>query len=247
MRIEQSVRDGYVVFALVGRLDLGAAARVHGALLKRLGEQPPAIICDLAGVEEIDPLCAGIFTSVRHPALGWPDTTLVLCCVRPKVAANLARVRVPSRLAVYDTLDEAMAHARERPPSVRQHLALAPVPSAAATARVFVRRVCSRWGLGELEEVATLLASELVTNAVVHARTSLDLRFELRGSRLRISVRDQDPSPARLQAGRDEEESARGLLIVDRMANSWGVDDHPAGGKVVWCHLDLPAKQAARS
>ena len=245
MRIEQSVRDGYVVLALNGHLDLAAAARVHGTLLKRLAEQPPAIICDLAGVEEVDPLCAGVFTSVRHPALGWP--ALVLCCVRPRVAANLARLRVASRPAVYDTLDQAMAQARERPPSVQEHLALAPLPSAPATARLFVRRLCSRWGLGQLEELATLLASEPVTNAVVHARTSLDLRFELRGSRLRIAVRDQDPSPARLQAGHAEEESARGLLIVDRMANGWGVDGHPAGGKVVWCHLDLPAEQAARS
>jgi anti-anti-sigma regulatory factor/anti-sigma regulatory factor (Ser/Thr protein kinase) len=246
MRIEHSVRDGYVVLALVGSLDLAAATRVHSALLKRLAEEPPAIICDLTGVDEIDPLCAGIFTSVRHPALGWPDTTLVLCGVRPKVAANLARARVPSRLAVYATLGEALTHARERPPSVLDHLALAPVAGAPALARTFARRLCSRWGLGELAEVATLLASELVTNAVVHARTSLDLRFQLRGSRLSISVRDHDHRPPRLRTGQDQQESARGMLIVDRMAKNWGVDDHPGGGKVVWCALDLPADQAVR-
>jgi hypothetical protein len=42
-------------------------------------------------VEAIDPLCAGVFTSIRHPDLGWPNTTLVLCAPRPPVADLLRR------------------------------------------------------------------------------------------------------------------------------------------------------------
>jgi hypothetical protein len=56
-----------------------------------LAEHPPAIICDLAQVEAIDPLCAGVFTSIRHPALGWPGTALVLSGTRPVVADTLLR------------------------------------------------------------------------------------------------------------------------------------------------------------
>jgi anti-sigma regulatory factor (Ser/Thr protein kinase) len=121
-----------------------------------------------------------------------------------------------------------------------EHIVLAPVATAASRARRFVRRLCSSWAIDELAEVATLLANELVTNAIVHARTRIDLRLELRGSRLHIAVRDHDPRPVRLRAEDRQAERSRGLLIVDRAAGAWGVDDHPGGGKVVWCTLDVP-------
>jgi len=247
MRVEQSIRHGYLVLTLVGRLDLGAASLLHRVLLKRLAERPAAIVCDLSRVEGIDPLCAGIFTAVRHPALGWPGTTLVLCAPGPGVATTLASQRVSRRLAVYDSLDEALARARERPPSLREHIALAPVPSAASRARRFVRRLCSSWELDELAEMAILLANELVTNAIVHARTRLDLGLELRGRRLHIAVRDHDSRPVRLRDGDEQAEHTRGLVIVDRAAKAWGVDDHPGGGKVVWCTLDVPAEPLVRA
>jgi anti-sigma regulatory factor (Ser/Thr protein kinase) len=140
---------------------------------------------------------------------------------------------------VYDSLDEALARARERPPSLQEHIALAPDPTSASRARSFVRRQCSSWALDEQAELATLLANELVTNAIVHARTRIDLRLELCGSRLQIAVRDGDPRPVHLRDGDEQAEHTRGLLIVDRAAGAWGVDDHPAGGKVVWCTLDV--------
>jgi anti-anti-sigma factor len=242
MRIETSIRNDYLVLTLVGRLDLAAASRLHHVLLERLAERQAAIVCDLSGVEEIDPRCAGIFTAVRHPALGWPGTTLVLCAPRPNVASALDKLRVTRRLAVYDSLDEALARARERPPSVWEHIALAPEDGAAARARRFVRRQCAHWALDDLVEMAVLLANELVTNAIVHARTRLDLRLDLRGARLHIAVRDHDPRPATLRTDDDElAERSRGLVIVDSTAHAWGVDDHPGGGKVVWCTLDVPA------
>ena len=247
MRVEQSIRDGHLVLTLVGRLDLAAASLLQRTLLKRLAERPAAIVCDLSRVDGIDPLCAGIFTAVRHPALGWPGTTLVLCRPGPQVAATLASLRGSRRPAVYDTLHEALARARERPPSLEEHIALAPVPRAASKARAFVRRQCSSWELGELAETVILLANELVTNAIIHARTRLDLRLELRGRRLRIAVRDHGSRPVRLRAIDEQAEHTRGLVIVDRAAKAWGVDDQPGGGKVVWCTLDVPDAPLVRA
>jgi anti-anti-sigma regulatory factor len=67
------------VLTLARRLDLAAAPQLQRAILKHLAHHPPAIVRDLAQVEAMDPLCAGVFTSIRHPALGWPNTTMVLC------------------------------------------------------------------------------------------------------------------------------------------------------------------------
>jgi anti-anti-sigma factor len=147
MRIQQSSHQGSVVLTLAGRLDLAAASELQRAILKQLAEHPPAVICDLSQVEAIDPVCAGVFISLRHPALGWPGTALVLCGTRRAVADTLVGQGVVRRLAMYPSLDEALANARARPPRLYERLPLGPVPTAAGAGRAFVGEVCGRWGL----------------------------------------------------------------------------------------------------
>jgi len=244
MRIQQSSHQGCAVLTLVGRLDSAAAPEVQRTILKQLAEQPPAIICDLGQVEAIDPLCAEVFTSIRDPAFGWPGTALVLSGARPAVADLLVRHGVARRLAMYPSLDQALRYARDRPPRLRERLALDPVPAAAAAGRAFVAEVCGHWGLQALAGSAALLASELVANAVVHARTALELLVELRGPRLHVAVKDQDPNLGRLLAAKDGTMRGLGLLIVDRIATTWGVRQDRTGGKTVWGALDLPPEEA---
>jgi anti-anti-sigma factor len=244
MRIRRSSRQGRVVLTLAGRLDLAAAPRVQRAILKQLAQQPPAIICDLSRVEGIDPLCAGVFTSIRHPALGWPATALVLCGTQPAVAEVLVQLGVARSLPMYPSLDEALANARARPQRLQARLTLGPVLTAAAAGRQFVAEVCGHWGLQALAEPAALVASELVTNSVVHAHTALELRVELRGARLQVAVQDQDPDLVGVLAAKEGTDRGLGLAIVDEVAKAWGVRRDGAGGKVVWCALDLPAPQA---
>jgi anti-anti-sigma factor len=241
MQIQQSSQDGMTVLILAGPLDLAAAPELQRAILKELAQPPPAIICDLANVEVVDPLCAGVFTSIRHPDLGWPNTALVLCAPRTRVINVLRRQGVARLLAIHPSLEEALANARARPPRLRERLLLGPAPAAARAGRGFVREVCARWGLGGLVEPAVLVASELITNAVAHAGTVLELRLELRGSRLQVAVADQDPDLGGVLAAKDGAERGLGLLVVERVAVAWGVRREGAGGKVVWCLLALPA------
>jgi hypothetical protein len=92
-------------------------------------------------------------------------------------------------------------------------LVLAPSPTAPAAARRFVRDLCACWdllvaedpddpieraGLAEQIDRAVLVASEVVTNAVVHAHSQLRLLVELRGDRLHLAVQDSDPHLLRL-------------------------------------------------
>jgi LuxR family maltose regulon positive regulatory protein len=246
MRIQRSSHEGAVVLALSGRLDPAAVPQVRWAILKELAAQPPAIICDLGQVEAIDPVCAELFASIRHPALGWPGTTLALCGARLAVAGVLARHWVPDRLAIYPDLEQALRSAHDRPPRLSERLALGPVPTAVGAGRAFVREVCDRWRLQELIGSAELLASELITNAVVHAGTAMELRVELRGPRLHLAVKDQDPDLGRLTAARDGTGRGLGLQIVDRMATAWGVRQDGADGKTVWCVLSpSPTEPAA--
>jgi anti-anti-sigma regulatory factor/anti-sigma regulatory factor (Ser/Thr protein kinase) len=245
MEIQHSTNDGCQVITLTGSIDLFSVAQIQRALLKDLSEEPYALICDLAGVKRLDPACATVFATVaNHPASRGPATSFLLCGAQPPVAEVLGLLTVPHFLQLYASLQDALDAAVTRPPYLHDELVLAPIPTAAAAARAFVREVCRYWQLAlpdsTLVDRAVLLAGELVTNAVVHARTELRLRVELRGDRLHLAVRDGSPRLLRLvtipHAGA---EGGRGLWLVEQLARAWGVNRHPDGGKVVWCVLDL--------
>jgi anti-sigma regulatory factor (Ser/Thr protein kinase) len=114
---------------------------------------------------------------------------------------------------------------------------------AVALARQATRDALATWRLARLEETAVLLVSELVTNAVRHARgnNAIALKLETAGTWLRIEVQDGDPRwpQPRTPAGFDE--SGFGLVLVDALAHKWGVREI-ATGKAVWADLD--ARQA---
>jgi anti-anti-sigma regulatory factor len=243
MQIEGTWRDGCVVVALTGQLNLFTAPQVQLVLRKELGEQPLAVICDLAGVDLVDPVCGNLFSTVaNHPASRWPGTTLLLCSARPAVAEILGRLRVPRFVRLCRDVDEALDRAFARPAYLAEQLRLAPTLTAPEAARRFVRDVCDYWqpalpGEGVADQ-AVLLAGELVANAVVHARTEIDLRVELRGDRLHISVHDGSPRLLHLVPTSRAGEGGHGLRLVEEVAKAWGVHHHPDGGKVVWCTLD---------
>lgn len=107
-------------------------------------------------------------------------------------------------------------------------------------ARQATREVLTRWQVAHLEETAVLLVSELTTNAVRHTRTSgtaLTLRLEGMGTSLRIEVHDGDPSWPRPRTPAGLDESGFGFVLVDTLADNWGVHETPSG-KAVWVELD---------
>lgn len=118
-------------------------------------------------------------------------------------------------------------------------LELPGTPVAPSVARLFIRNLCREWGADEVCDVAELLSSELVTNAVIHARSTVALEAAYDdASVLRIDVYDRsqddvDRTPKPPEAGA---EGGRGLAIVARLAFRWGVDPC-SPGKRVWFTL----------
>lgn len=94
-------------------------------------------------------------------------------------------------------------------------------------------------------ETAVLLVSEVVTNAILHARTPLVLDVLDSGSEVRVEVRDGSPAHPRIHAFSRTSATGRGLRLLDRLAERWGVEVDPAsGGKVVWFVVGLPSDAA---
>ena len=90
-------------------------------------------------------------------------------------------------------------------------------------------------------DVAELLITELVSNAVRHSDLSVEVRVVLSGSRLRVSVSDSSHRMPVLRQVSDDQTSGRGLFLVDSLSSGWGVDVREEGGKTVWFELDLAA------
>lgn len=112
-------------------------------------------------------------------------------------------------------------------------LQLPPDYTAAARARRFVRAALESWSLESIIADTELLTSELVTNAILHARSSARVEIEYDGGPVRVSVCDSSSSPPRLRDYGTQAVTGRGLLLVDRIAHRWGVEQGD-GGKCVW-------------
>lgn len=111
-------------------------------------------------------------------------------------------------------------------------------------ARDALRSQLSAWGLlGDTVDTATLLLSELTTNAV-NARTahgrSIAVRFDLTDTGLRLEVSDTSDEQPTLRQPANGDESGRGLLLVHALADAWGVVPRDHVGKTVWVFLETP-------
>ncbi|UGQ09441.1 SpoIIE family protein phosphatase [Yinghuangia sp. ASG 101] len=112
-------------------------------------------------------------------------------------------------------------------------------PSVVARARALTRTTMREWRLEGLVDVAELLVSELVTNALRYGAGPIRLRL-LRGRALLCEVADAVPTLPRLREAGDDDEGGRGMQLVTTLAERWG--SRRAGhGKTVWFELQLPA------
>ncbi len=111
-------------------------------------------------------------------------------------------------------------------------------PTSARLARELTKEHLETLGQAHRADVATLLVSELVTNALLHASTPMELDVSCRDGAVVVAVADGCERLPRVSPdGDDELTSGRGLLLLDTLAAEWGSDSHASGGKTVWFML----------
>lgn len=200
------------------------------------------------GPDPVDDCCVLV---VRRPTPGagedaYPSASGTVCDDRPVTAAPSRSERAdaaagaggrepgdagPGRSA------EGAAVGPSPPPEDSPELPLPPRPTAAGAARRWVSHLLADWPPAALE-TARLLLSEVVTNAVLHARTPIEVRMVSAGAgdragRVRLEVADglaEGPLPKHFEPDAD---TGRGLTLVASLADGWGVRRSPEG-KVVW-------------
>ncbi|WP_030549300.1 ATP-binding protein [Streptomyces albus] len=111
-------------------------------------------------------------------------------------------------------------------------------PKSAAAARRLVRAALAAWGMEDLADDGVLVVSELVSNAVRHARShAIRVTVTRPGpTRVRIGVVDKSARTPVVREPGDEDEGGRGLALVGALAEDWGTDTLP-WGKRVWAQL----------
>lgn len=138
-------------------------------------------------------------------------------------------------LADPDALPE---HLRNQPHHSTHH-DYAALPEAAPAARHFVASVTRNALDADTQHTAVLLTSETVTNAVIHARTPLQVGVTIWPTHVLIAVGDHNPD---LPQGRDHDPdrpNGRGIPLLDALAQTWGVTTH-TDGKTTWFTLPRP-------
>lgn len=128
-------------------------------------------------------------------------------------------------------------HAPSRRPLTHdhEHLELRPHPAAPSAAR--------RWVMDQIRgldvpadstQVLSLLVSEMVTNAVIHARTAITVGVTPLDGAVLVTVSDRNLVEPEQQPYSSSRPSGRGIALIEALAEEWGVvsDDF---GKTVWC------------
>ncbi|MFJ7265150.1 SpoIIE family protein phosphatase [Streptomyces sp. NPDC099050] len=117
-------------------------------------------------------------------------------------------------------------------------------PDAPALARHLIRAAAAAWGAWDQADEIELAADELMTNALVHTDGvgAVSMRLTPEG-RIRIEVEDTSSALPRRREADDWAVSGRGLMLVDRLADAWGVEPR-GGGKCVWCEFAVRAPAA---
>jgi anti-sigma regulatory factor (Ser/Thr protein kinase) len=214
------------------------AEPAYYSVLLGLAEEPAAVVCDISGVTgPVDHESVALLASLGAEVEQWPGVPIAVVCPEPELREQLAAEPDSRHLMVESEREPVLARLLAGRPASMVRMSLEPDPRSAGAAREVVAKACDRWGMSSVSASATLVVSELVTNALPHAGSEVGLSVARCGRQLRVAVRDassERPQPQPVEPSRPR---GRGLLLVAAVADAWGVLPAGDGGKVVWAVL----------
>jgi anti-sigma regulatory factor (Ser/Thr protein kinase)/anti-anti-sigma regulatory factor len=237
--VSRDLETDVTLLRAYGRLDLVTAPMMRAALLKCIAECPSAVVVDISDCAAYSATALAVFPAVGKAQTNQPAVPVLLAGVTERSLPTGGRVAL-SDVPTYDTRMAALT-AAETARSIQRRMRLHAPRSwkTPGRARLAVIEACDGWGLGHLRTPAALIISELVTNAIRHASTDVDIEAVLRGDFLHLRVRDGSPVPPTLGGdGPEPADHGNGLPIVAHYSTAWGFTVNSTGtGKVVWATL----------
>lgn len=223
-----------------------AAARADGSSVRAFGEMVALLWDDgnVTGALELEALWNDL--AEHYP--------FSLLCAYPTSAFDDARLVDLGRVCDLHTTVAGPTSYDEEPTGATRHSdavgdvhseVFLPVPEAVPALRRFVTSVLGLWGVDHLMWDATLIASELSTNAVRHGESPFRAVISRNAGVVRIGIEDAGPGwPAHRNARLDDLDG-RGVAIVEALADRWGCDKS-SDGKITWAELGTPRDEEVR-
>jgi anti-sigma regulatory factor (Ser/Thr protein kinase)/anti-anti-sigma regulatory factor len=238
LRLEVSHGPPATVLSAAGVLNATTSGQLMLAVEKLLTEQPDSLIIDIGALSVPDRIFLTVLITVARWSAVWPGCRLAVCGATTRTEADMCRLGLDRYVTVGLHLPDAMDRLRQQPAIRRSRHALLPTAAAVIEARQQAEEVCAAWNVALATPAAQTVVSELVTNAVVHAGTAMELIFTFAHRALYVAVRDQSPSVPRYRHG--EPDHGYGLVLVEAFSAYWGY--HPTStGKVVWAAIRVPS------
>ena len=210
--------------------------------------RPPGGPPDTAGQQPVRPTRSRAGRLLRDISQQLTDATQILSDEPSTEAVSTAVARLEAaREALALLALERASRGRDRParvaesPVLLRRVQLPLEPSSSGAARAFCRDACTAWSVPDpVASSAVDVASELVTNAVAHARSVVVLAVELRTDGLLVSAWDDGPGRPRVLPYRPGvSERGIGMRLVKQLSEQWGWTEEQ-DGKWVWARLALP-------
>lgn len=248
VHLESDVDASVVLLTVRGRWDRPLWQLVTERLQRCLAEHPEALIVDLSELDDPAAISASTWLAAQRDSAATTPAVQFALCIPPDrpLADRMQRLGARRYLPVYARVRQARVMIAGRlPPTERVVLRLAPEPEAPSAARNLAGDACLAWDRVELLHPVRAVMSELVTNAVEHARTEMTVVASLRGAGIHLSVADGTVDPPRLlkmgrvRRGRPLDDRGHGLRVVAALTVAWG-SLPTATGKLVWATLMPP-------
>jgi anti-sigma regulatory factor (Ser/Thr protein kinase) len=211
----------------------GCAVRVFGEMVALLWEQG-----NVPGAIEVEGLWNALGRSRPFSLLcAYPSHALETGALADaNQVCELHSDVLPPRSYARAVRHDDPGHLAERTSQV-----FVPLTAAVPAARRFVAEVLRSWGEDALLTDASVIVSELTTNAVLHAASAFRVHLTRRGSTVRISVDDVGPARPQPRQAAPEDFGGRGMKLIEAFTREWGCDVLDSG-KSVWA--DLSAQRA---
>lgn len=230
------IRD-VVVLEVAGQLS-DVVDDLDRAIQLALADGPRGVVCDLSAVPDGDePGAVRVLASAGRHVRDWSGIPVAVASPDPLVRATVAAHPLGAHLIVTASLFSAVSMVLVTPTLPIERLQLAPHPTAARAARIFVTHALQDWGLAPLVLSANLVVSELVTESTMDATSNIDVSVARNLRTLRLTVRDNIPPLSPQQYSRHHPYGLGRSAVTD-LSRAFGTLPTADGGKLAWAVLN---------
>jgi anti-anti-sigma factor len=233
LHITASAMADVAVLTVRGALDDTTYALLRDAIVKSALDEPRAVIVDITKLAIRDESALAVFTSARWHVTEWPNVPLGLVCSHTRGQDALRRNGITRYVPVYPTQQSAVTQlpaAALRSYRQRVRAVLPARESSPRRCRELISEWLTAWSRTDFSHVVSIVATELVRNALTETDSVFSLRLETDGSTVTVVVTHADTAVPTREPNRD---AVPGLDVIDAICRFWG-SYTAAAGKTVW-------------